>query len=342
MEQKRQAIVALFLAGKRPKEIFRVLTPLHVGERLIFRTIKRYKETGSTKKRYGGGTPRTATSQKNVKKIRECLRRNPRRSAHKMARNMDISRTSVRRILKHRLGVKAYKIRKVHALSEKHRKVRVERSKALLERHARGMLPNVIFSDEKIFTIDQSVNKQNDRVYLEGRCEENSDHLQVTRCQAPAAVMVWGGVSASGRSPLVILPQGVKVNGPVYREQVLEGALRPWAECHFDGQPFTFQQDSAPSHKARETQEWLRTHVPHFISAAEWPPCSPDLNPLDFSIWGILESKVSATKPTSVEQLKNTLRHEWDRIPVETLRAACEAFEERLKKIIKARGGHIE
>lgn len=342
MQSKRHAIVALFLAGKRPKDILCDLEPIGVGERLIHRTIKRYKETNSVEKRYGGGRRRSVTTPENIKKLAECLRRNPRRSARKLARDIGISNASLRRILKRDLQVKAYKIQKVHGLSEKQRQVRLERSAALLERYARGEFPNLIFSDEKIFTIEQSVNKQNDRVYLTNRSSENAGLLQASRRQAPASVMVWGAISASGRSPLVFLPRGTKVNAHVYREKVLEAALLPWVDSHFHGQQFCFQQDSAPSHKARDTQNWLKMHVPRFIGASDWPPCSPDLNPLDFSIWGILESRLSAKKHKTVKQLITRLCREWDRIPDHVIRAACEAFEGRLRKIINAKGGHIE
>ncbi|XP_054718970.1 vacuolar protein sorting-associated protein 53 homolog [Uloborus diversus] len=40
------------------------------------------------------------------------------------------------------------------------------------------------------------------------------------------------------------------------------------------------------------TQDWCRTHFPDFISSAEWPPYSPDLNPMDYSVWSILEAKI--------------------------------------------------
>ena len=44
----------------------------------------------------------------------------------------------------------------------------------------------------------------------------------------------------------------------------------------------TFQQDSAPSHSTRATQEWLQNQVPRLIFSAQWPPKSPDTNPLDY------------------------------------------------------------
>ena len=36
----------------------------------------------------------------------------------------------------------------------------------------------------------------------------------------------------------------------------------------------------APAHTAAMTQEWIDQHCPDMIKKDEWPPKSPDLNPL--------------------------------------------------------------
>src|ERR1043165_9459474 len=42
------------------------------------------------------------------------------------------------------------------------------------------------------------------------------------------------------------------------------------------GDYFTFQQDSAPAHRAKETVELLSRETPDFITPLQWPPNSPD------------------------------------------------------------------
>ena len=51
---------------------------------------------------------------------------------------------------------------------------------------------------------------------------------------------------------------------------------------------FIFQQDGAPAHTARSAQEWLRANCPDFVAKDQWPPNSPDLNPLDYHVWGAM------------------------------------------------------
>lgn len=342
MDFKRNSVIALYLAGKSQPAIVRDLNHLRVNKMFVYRTITRYNDTGSIAKRHGGGYPKTATSREMVRKVKARIQRNPRQSATKLAKSLNVSDSSIRRILKNELQLKPYKIQKVQGLTPAQKAIRLQRARALKALHASGELENLVFSDEKIFTVQQYVNKQNDRVWLQGKSNENLDDRVAFRKQAPAYVMVWAAVTANGRSPLVFIDQGVKVNQQVYQQKVLNDALVPWAHNQFGGNRWTFQQDSAPSHRARLTQQFLQHHVPQFISSQQWPPYSPDLNPMDFCIWSILQAKVSTTKYESVAKLKAALHREWNRIPQSHLRAACDAFVERLDAIIRAKGGHIE
>jgi len=86
-------------------------------------------------------------------------------------------------------------------------------------------------------------------------------------------------------------------------------ALRPIR--HF----YTFQQDGAPAHRARETVglELLIHETPDFIPRSLWPPNSPDLNPLDYTVWGVLQERVYMNIQT-VEELQQRITEEWERL----------------------------
>jgi len=55
---------------------------------------------------------------------------------------------------------------------------------------------------------------------------------------------------------------------------------------------FVFQQDSAPAHRACEI---VQQQTPGFFSPDLWLPNSPDLNPVDFRIWGLMQERVYKT-----------------------------------------------
>lgn len=201
-----------------------------------------------------------------------------------------------------------------------------------------GTLLKTLFTDEKIFTVEQALNKQNDRI-LSSSLPTESDR-GVPRSAHPSSVMVWAGISAEHKSPLIFVDPGVKVNQHYYVEQILAKML-PWAQTTFNSD-WLFQQDGAPAHTAKKTQQWLRDHKIDFIAKDEWPGFSPDLNPMDFSIWGYMESRVCRTRHNNLESLKKSLQHEWNKIPNDLLRATILAVPKRLDACIKANGNIFE
>jgi len=55
---------------------------------------------------------------------------------------------------------------------------------------------------------------------------------------------------------------------------------------HVAGDTFVFQQDNAPSHRAKDTIKLLQQETLDFVGPDLWPPNSPDLNPVDYTVWG--------------------------------------------------------
>ena len=107
---------------------------------------------------------------------------------------------------------------------------------------------------------------------------------------------------------------------------------------------FVFQQDSAPVHSSRLTQEWIGQHSPEFDKKDEWPPNSPDLNTLDYHVWGTMleQYKVFTPKPTNKAELKTVLEAIWEDLPQEAIDLAVLAFRKRLQACIREDGGHFE
>ena len=66
------------------------------------------------------------------------------------------------------------------------------------------------------------------------------------------------------------------------------------------------------------------------FSLLEWPPCSPDLNPIE-NIWGILKSKVWSRFPRTVDELWKVAQEEWDLIPQQTIQSLIESMTNRVR-----------
>ncbi|KAI6660137.1 Transposase [Oopsacas minuta] len=276
---------------------------------VYYRAIKRYLETGKVEDRARTGRPCSVVTPKVRKAVREQIRRNPRRSMRKMASVLKISHRSVQRIVKNQLGMRSFKRKTVHFLSSKIMGKRLVRSKGLLKRHAVYGINNILFSDEKLFTIEEANNAQNDRIIATSSQAIPDELYYIGRVQKPQSVMVWAGILVIGRTSLIFVLPGAKINSISYRELILEPVLKDLT-VHVSGESFLFQQGGAPAHTPKVTQAWLKENIPDFIPKDEWRPYSPDLNPMDYSIWSILETKACAKAHTNVESLKESLRRE--------------------------------
>lgn len=335
----RHTILRLSQSGHSQKDIARITG---FSRRTIENTVRRFRETGTTNDRPRSGRPATAVTSVNVKRLRDKIRYDPKRSLRKLSKELNISERSARRIVKSRMGLRPIKLQKTHALTDQMKATRLQRCRELLKRFKPADTLDILFTDEKLFNIEQSFNHQNDRIWSKSVKEANKSGRYVSRKGHPASVMVWAGVTATGKTPLIFVDQGVKVNSQNYLNDILVKEVLPWTQAHFAGRNWTFQQDSAPAHKAKVVQDWCKTNFPSMITSAEWPPYSPDLNPMDFSVWSVLESKACATPHKNLDSLKRALQKAWDQLDVAYLSATVGDFHKRLRACVKEKGGLFE
>ena len=256
---------------------------------------------------------------------------------------MGISRTSVRNIVKRDLGLSSFKRVPAQVISEATKLKRLARSKLLSRRITVEKAKRVFFTDEKMFYIDPPVNMQNSRVWAAGKKRDvNPQRLLVQRAKFSARVMVSAGICYGGKGRLHFVTDKAKINAEHYMANLLPKLIE---DCK-DVAPrdFIFQQDSAPAHAARQTQEWLQQNTPDFITKDEWPPNSPDLNPLDYHVWGAMleRYRIHKPKPQNKTELKAVLEIIWADLPQAPIDKAILAFRKRLRACANADGGHFE
>ena len=173
--------------------------------------------------------------------------------------------------------------------------------------------------------------------------EISDDRLLREQRTFPAKIMVSVAVSKSGKTSLFFVDPGTKVNADYYAN-VLMRKMIPQMNRLTKGEGYLFMQDGARAHTATLTLDKLNHQKQlHHLQPSDWPPNSPDLNPVDFGIWGLLEQNVYRGRRISdIETLKAALVTEWNRIPQETIDRCIDAFHPRLERLITVRGRQIE
>ena len=118
-----------------------------------------------------------------------------------------------------------------------------------------------------------------------------------------------------------------KVNGSYYCDELLSKQLLPDIR-RIAGDTFIFQQDSAPAHDARDTVALLARATPTFIGPDLWLPNSPDLNPVDYEVWGVMQETVYTIH--DVDELKERLTAAWSGMQESVIDKAIDQWRVRL------------
>ena len=140
--------------------------------------------------------------------IKKALENNPTlKMTHLASKGNSVS--TVRRAIKIE-GGKSLKMARKHLLTVGIKQKRLECSKKLLNNIKNHGNRIIIFSDEKTFTVDPVVNKQNDRAVSFG--QDVSEVRNVSTTKQLASVMMLGNVSSNGeKMPPVLFPTGYRL-----------------------------------------------------------------------------------------------------------------------------------
>jgi hypothetical protein len=73
-----------------------------------------------------------------------------------------------------------------------------------------------------------------------------------------------------------------------------------------------------------------------------WPPCSPDITPLDFFLWGYAKSNVFRTPVNGLDGLETRIQNAISAIPADMLHRTWQELEYHLDVIRATKEAHIE
>lgn len=158
--------------------------------------------------------------------------------------------------------------------------------------------------------------------------------------------MFWACFGFGCRTDLVVMEgdQNARRGGVtalVYRE-VLTEYLPTILE--YDS---IFMQDNAPIHKAHIIRDWF---IENGIDVMDWPPYSPDLNPIE-NLWKMLKAEINRAHPelkamgnsnSTMDFLIECAKEAWETLEGELLNKLAEGMQKRVDAVLAADGWYTK
>jgi transposase len=168
---------------------------------------------------------------------------------------------------------------------------------------------------------------------------------------------VYGGITAHGTTKLVFVTgttghrrykyqsgkrQGQEMAGVGAEEfqDVMRTQLVPQAQQLFAAagvSSHVWLMDNAPAHAAKSTQQFLRSSG--IETCKNWPPNSPDLNPIE-NVWAAMKRQVYSKHHNTLAELRAAVQQAWAGLPVSTLKTLMTSIDHRKAKCLQRGGGH--
>lgn len=107
-----------------------------------------------------------------------------------------------------------------------------------------------------------------------------------------------------------------------------------------------FMHDGAPAHFSRVARRHLnRVFRGRWIGRSgpiSWPPRSPDLNPMDYFVWGHIKNMVHFNETISEDDMRADIIAAFDTITREMAQRATNNIVRRAETCIEQEGRHFE
>ena len=325
-EETRKEIVAKILQGKRHSEVSREFGIGHTTIRAIW---LKYAKIGSTVDMNRSGRP-VKTTEKDRRLICRISKKSPfmtaREIRHESGMVEKVSIDTVKRVLRN-AGLFGRMAAMKPLLNKRQIQKRCQWCKLYSEFGVNDW-KNIIFSDESRIE-RHSMRRRYVRRPLHQRFQPR--YTIKTVKYGGFSILVWGAIKGDGSRMLIRCP--IRLDSVSY-QAVLDNGLKDLLDKNS-----IFMHDGAPCHRSLSTAKYLESRKICVLS--DWPPQSPDLNPIE-NLWSLLKEKVSRHSPTTSDQLWSITKQEWDSIPDDAIIALYESMTHRIKTMLQCKGQNMK
>lgn len=336
----RKLIKSHYDDGKSAEEINSALNG-SIKKRTIYNWIKRIKQTNAVEAKKQRGRPRSVTTKTLVDKVKRNSKLNVvKKSARQLGRENSCDPKTIRNIIHNRLGLKTYRRRKCQPLNSSAREKRKSFGGWIRKNPGVDFLKRIMFSDEKMFDGDGQMNPKNDVIYAQSRNEADSSGGLVELEKFPLKVMCWCAITFYGVCKPVFLPPKTSFNADFYVSQVIP-VVRAEGE-KLIGSDFLYQQDGARAHTSKKSIEAFQKASISLLKGGDWPPNSPDLNPMDYFFWNQVAKHVPKRKYSNHKELAREIEKSIKRVPLKMIQDSILNFRSRCRAVENENGGLIK
>lgn len=179
---------------------------------------------------------------------------------------------------------------------------------------------------------------QNRRIYVRRTSSEAySKHcLKGTVKHGGGSVMFWGAMAANGVGSLEAIDY--KMTAVDYID-ILNRNLDSSINSALENprEDWWFMQDNDPKHTAKKTSKFF---VNNGIPLLEWPPQSPDLNPIEH-LWYCLKADIASNgfRAKNKDELIAKVNECWKRVAGSMCENLVKSMPNRICAVLKAKGG---
>ena len=135
---------------------------------------------------------------------------------------------------------------------------------------------------------------------------------------------------------IAVSKMGTKVNGQYYSDVLLSQQMLPVIENVAGDTCLSTRQRSMSS--CKDVIKQLQQGMPDFIGPHLWPPNSPDLNLVDYKVWGVMKQRVYECCMNSVDELKLRLIDVWNCLQQNVIDAAINDWRKQMRACLHADG----